>query len=264
MKISLADDLHLEFDPTFRLYNTENTDVLILAGDICVIDHLNRGDNSPYTLNKMEYTDFFRTCSREWDKVFVVAGNHEYYYGYIDTYPTFYKEYLSQFENITFLNNTSEDYDGVRFVGGTLWTNMDNYNPITEMMIEQYMNDFRIINWQKNYRRFRATDAERLFEETLIRFNDLIDLNTKTVVITHHAPSGLSIHPKYSGDKFNGGYKSDLEDWIRVRPNISLWCHGHVHNPVDYMIDNTRVICNPKGYPNEQGTDFDFKRVYEI
>jgi predicted phosphodiesterase len=30
-----------------------------------------------------------------------------------------------------------------------------------------------------------------------------------------------------------------------------LIVHGHTHDPCDYMIGETRVICNPRGYPAE-------------
>jgi predicted phosphodiesterase len=51
MKIALASDVHLEFGTTL-FDNTENAEVLILSGDICVA-------------NKFHPTDkeFFRTCS---------------------------------------------------------------------------------------------------------------------------------------------------------------------------------------------------------
>jgi hypothetical protein len=30
-----------------------------------------------------------------------------------------------------------------------------------------------------------------------------------------------------------------------------LWIHGHTHDSFDYAVAGTRVICNPKGYRNE-------------
>jgi hypothetical protein len=55
----------------------------------------------------------------------------------------------------------------------------------------------------------------------------------------------------------NGGYCSNLEEFILDHPQIRLWTHGHMHDPSDYMIGETRVVCNPRGYvgyernPNE-------------
>jgi hypothetical protein len=50
----------------------------------------------------------------------------------------------------------------------------------------------------------------------------------------------------------NGGYASDLYDFIADRPQIKLWTHGHTHTPFDYMIDQTRIVCNPRGYEGHE------------
>jgi hypothetical protein len=69
------------------------------------------------------------------------------------------------------------------------------------------------------------------------------------VVITHMAPTHLSINEKYKHDPIsNGAYVSDLSNLILDNPNIKTWVHGHVHDPVDYMVGDTRVLCNPRGY----------------
>jgi hypothetical protein len=34
----------------------------------------------------------------------------------------------------------------------------------------------------------------------------------------------------------------------------ALWIHGHMHDPFDYEINGTRVICNPRGYPGESAS----------
>jgi hypothetical protein len=46
----------------------------------------------------------------------------------------------------------------------------------------------------------------------------------------------------------NGGYHSDLSEFILDRPGIKLWTHGHTHEDFDYMIGECRVVCNPRGY----------------
>jgi hypothetical protein len=30
-----------------------------------------------------------------------------------------------------------------------------------------------------------------------------------------------------------------------------------VHRAADYMLESTRVVCNPRGYPDEPSTGFD-------
>lgn len=69
------------------------------------------------------------------------------------------------------------------------------------------------------------------------------------VVVGHHTPSFFSCHEKYKDDSLmNGGYHSDLSEFILDRPAIKLWTHGHTHELFDYTIGECRVVCNPRGY----------------
>jgi Icc-related predicted phosphoesterase len=69
------------------------------------------------------------------------------------------------------------------------------------------------------------------------------------IVVGHHAPSSRSVADWYKGDTvMNGAFRSELDEFIMDRPQIRLWVHGHMHNASDYMIDATRVVCNPRGY----------------
>ena len=71
-----------------------------------------------------------------------------------------------------------------------------------------------------------------------------------TVVITHHAPSLRSIHPRFAGSLLNACFVSDLERLIGA-DRVQLWIHGHTHDSFDYMLNGTRVVCNPRGYSRE-------------
>lgn len=86
------------------------------------------------------------------------------------------------------------------------------------------------------------------------------------VVVGHHTPSHQSCHPRYKDDQvMNGGYHSDLSEFILDRPGIKLWTHGHTHEAFDYMIGDTRVVCNPRGYTGYEEIANDFKlKVVEV
>jgi hypothetical protein len=32
---------------------------------------------------------------------------------------------------------------------------------------------------------------------------------------------------------------------------VQLWIHGHTHDTFDYLVNGTRVICNPRGYAKD-------------
>jgi Icc-related predicted phosphoesterase len=98
-------------------------------------------------------------------------------------------------------------------------------------------------------------------------FKLILDQNKdkKCVVVGHHTPSHQSCHDMYKGDYImNGGYHSDLSEMILDRPQIKLWTHGHTHHCFDYMIGETRVVCNPRGYANYEDTGWDPEKVIEV
>jgi Icc-related predicted phosphoesterase len=86
------------------------------------------------------------------------------------------------------------------------------------------------------------------------------------VVLTHMAPSFLSVNEKFKYETTtNGGYASAMEDFILDNENIKVWVHGHMHDPVDYMIGETRILANPRGYiPWESGNGFDPAFTFEV
>ena len=249
MKITLLSDLHLEHDIGFSPTNP-GSDVLILAGDIFVADYFTRSIHSPHFERARQAKEFFRMCSEEWERVIYIPGNHEYYHGYIDTGDDILREHVGQYA--TFLNNESVEIDGVAFFGSTLWTDVGNGNPISEMTLASGMNDFSIIQWNNTKRKFSPYEARLLHEDALERMREqLFSVMAKKVIVGHHAPSYQSVHDKYRPDVYmNHGYYSDLESTINEIDPV-LWVHGHMHDSFDYTIGNTRVVCNPKGYHNE-------------
>jgi Calcineurin-like phosphoesterase superfamily domain len=57
-------------------------------------------------------------------------------------------------------------------------------------------------------------------------------------------------------DPLNPSSASDLGNLMG--PCVSLWIHGHRHESFDYVVNSTRVVCNPRGYaPMELNEAFD-------
>lgn len=276
MKIALASDLHLEFQ-TITLPNTEGAKVLILSGDICVAHSLHDHPiDKPIPEDAMKpgrnqsaaykYREFFDHVSQEYDHVVYVAGNHEFYHGrFPDAYDWLYEE-MKRYDNIHFLDKDDITIDDVTFVGGTLWTDMNKADPTTMQLIEGMMNDFRVIrNSTFHYRRFAPGDAVNDHRNTLKYIKQVVDSDPakKYVVVGHHAPCALSIHETYKNEFYmNGGYYSDLSEFILDRPQIALWTCGHVHNPHTYYMGDTLVACNPRGYAGHDPEAANFKLRY--
>lgn len=303
MKVAVASDLHLEFGP-LDLQNDENADVLVLAGDICVARDLKQRD----VYGVMESTrssklhDFFQNVSEKFKHVVYVAGNHEHYDGdFAKTY-TKLKDNLAHLTNLHVLDRECFTLDDVTFVGGTMWTDMNNRDPLTMFHIKSMMNDFRGVSnsnrvvtrkvplykkgedgqYLKNEKglyiqdgmkhsespaMFSPEDAVEEFEKfTQYLASVTAGLDKKFVVVTHHTPSHQSVAPYYKADQLmNGGYHSNLDEFIMDKPNLKLWVHGHTHEDFDYLIGETRVVCNPRGYIKYEARAANFKlKVVEV
>ena len=83
------------------------------------------------------------------------------------------------------------------------------------------------------------------------------------VVATHHAPSPKCIRPWFEGSRLNPGFASDL-DAVIARYQPPLWVHGHMHDRVDVVLGETRVMCNPGGYDGVEEHEFDPALVIDV
>ncbi len=256
MKIKVVSDLHLEFsDVNIKNNDNNDIDVLILSGDIMLAEKL-RKENSEYG---KRFRDFLSRCSFQFDHVIYVAGNHEFYSsGKFYASVNELRDYCNtNFNNVYFLERDTKVIDDIVFVGGTLWTDMNKFDPLTMHAVRDLMMDYSAIRNDKNgYIPLKPSDTVDRFRQTRDYIMHVADENKdkKVVVVTHHSPSFQSVHAMYATQTLmNGAYHSSLEEYILDRPQIKMWTHGHTHHPFDYMIGECRVICNPRGYEQEYG-----------
>ena len=262
MKLAIASDLHLEFGDI--ILKNEGADVLILSGDICIANDLHdhpAPEATPTALNinlgsrqkcSYRYRDFLKRVSDEFPKVIYVAGNHEFYHGKWVASLLHLREECAKFPNVHFLERDTIAFDGVTFIGGTLWTDCNKFDPLTLHALGDMMQDYNVIrNDEKGYTKLRPAHSAARHRQTVEYFRHVLSHNkeNKCVVVGHHAPSTKSIPAEYTNQfSMNGGYASDLSEFILDHPQIKLWTHGHMHDPCDYLIGDTRVVCNPRGY----------------
>jgi len=83
------------------------------------------------------------------------------------------------------------------------------------------------------------------------------------VVITHYLPARASVHPQYKGSVLNPFFLCDMEELIQAK-EPALWFHGHTHTSVDTLVGETRVVCNPLGYGQENARDFSLEKIVEV
>jgi hypothetical protein len=65
-----------------------------------------------------------------------------------------------------------------------------------------------------------------------------------TVVVTHHAPSVLSLARTETVNHLDAAYANRWE--VLMEEPDTVWLHGHTHLAVDYTFKGTRVIANPR------------------
>jgi hypothetical protein len=229
-------------------------------------------------------------------------GNHEHYNYDFKYSGSYIKSNLEHLENVYLLDNEVKKIDDVTFVGGTMWSDMNKRDPITLFHMKQMMNDFRCVKNSNRevfrtvpiYKRkeddsgyelnekgfmieigtkkkaepahFSPEDAADEFDKFVGYAKSVLNTTDKFVVCTHHSPSLQSCHPRYKEDTLmNGGYHSDLEYLMEGYRNIKLWTHGHTHEDFDYMVHDTRVVCNPRGYIGYEGRADKWKlKVVEV
>ena len=234
MKLNILSDLHLSvcaLDPP-----STAADVVILAGDIA----------------RPEQAIAWARALRK--PVLFVPGNHEFYGGSV----TGTREALARCAagtNVRLLDDGEAIIGGVRFLGTTLWTDFRLFGDGAERdeamaTGQRLLRDFtRIRNTDDSPTRFAPADAAALFDvqSHWLQTRLATRFAGPTVVVTHHAPSRKSIHPRFADSPLNACFVSDAEhllDGSRAR----LWIHGHTHDSFDYAVNGTRVVCNPRGY----------------
>lgn len=241
MRIQYVSDIHLEF---FKHLPTQlirpAADILCLAGDI------------GYPFSPI-YTKFLKQVSSDFKKVFIIAGNHEYYAAGANKHHDM-SEIDDKIEqiikdnnlyNVSFLDNSYEDYNGYRFVGSTLWSSLNSP--------QRYINDFNLIPemTEELYNMLHVISREFLKSEVVTQSP------LPVIVITHHLPSYSLINEKYKTSQYasyNSFFASDCEDLFV--PTIKGWIYGHTHSENKQHINGIEFVCNTLGYPGENKPEY--------
>jgi 3',5'-cyclic AMP phosphodiesterase CpdA len=254
MKINLCSDLHLEFSDLVL----PGGDILIVAGDLCEAKNLHRDQF---------YRFIQEECSSKYKETIMVMGNHEHYGYQFEKTADHIRSHLP--DNVYLLEKDTHVINDVLFVGGTMWTDINRNDPATHSVLRYSMNDYRYIKQfdSANNAYYKLTTQRTMQEhaDTVAYFKQVLDDNRTgpqlpVVVVSHHSPSTLSTKPRYEHDReMNGGYSSDLSEFILDYPEIAVWVHGHTHDRFNYQIGSTRILCNPRGYLGHESCASEFK-----
>lgn len=260
MKIRVYSDIHLQLDhydgsnvqwyPPALPNDKETT--LILAGDIWI--------GSKFIFHGSD--SWIGNVAQHFKQVLIVLGNHCYWPMGDLTIKNGGNTCNAMLQDMCLFNVHVLDCDtfqngDVLFVGATLWTDMNKYDPLTMHRMSTDMNydgkiayetgpnglwsRFTSDRWIKEHRRHRDY-IKHVVEQ---------NRDKKVIVITHHIPLLTLGDPNYLGDARNGYYHSDLSDLILDNENIKLWAYGHTHHQNDVTLEHCRLINNCVGYSSE-------------
>lgn len=246
MRIQIVSDLHYEFS-YMKLKVPLDVDVVVVAGDLTSAGRL----------------DLLETFLKHVEvPVVYIPGNHEYYGSQMKAVDLFITDLMNEYENLSYLNGASIVYGGLRFVGCTLWSNLD-LDP-TGLLAERLpygINDFNQI---------KVTPVRYL------NVGDIVDMNLASreylrgvieaskepvVVVTHFGPTRKSIAPEYAGSLLNPYFACNCEDLFM--DNVKCWIHGHTHGTIREEVNGIPVIANPRGYHTENKR-FDSKFAIDL
>lgn len=255
-------DIHLEHQAS--MYNTPKL-FFIEPIDLCEID-LRIDENTCVTVkrniilagdignpNSLLYFKFLKDLSHKFDRVFVIAGNHEHYtidlpneqrYDLLDTIkPEHIPSILLEEDlfNVFFLDNQSMIIDDFIIIGSTLWSHIPED---ARLSVRRDINDYNLINdFTIDKNNTLHSKSVRYIESTLCNAIEK-GINTR-IVISHHAPimKGTS-DPVYTNLTTNHAFATDLNVLLE---KATHWIYGHTHfNPETPVIEN--LYTNQIGY----------------
>lgn len=240
MKLRILSDLHIEHNMPQSVPGCD-ADIVVLAGDIA-----NGRDGIDWAASTFD------------QPVVYVPGNHEYYESNFDTVDQLMAEAANDHPGMHVLNGMVAEFNGaggrVRILGATWWTDYtlfgndrreDAMQACAAVMLDHRL--IELVGDDGRPRHFTPQDAlvRHQAASAWLAAQLTQPFDGKTVVVTHHGPDLGSLDPRYSHDLVSGGFLSRRPDLVA---QADLWIHGHTHTSFDYCIDDSRVVCNPRGY----------------
>ena len=233
MKLHVLSDLHLAIRPIEP--TPADADVTVIAGDLGTPE------------------EAIAWASALGRPVVLVPGNHEYHDHSIPGAVQRMRA-LADGTPVHVLANDALVLGGVRFLGTTLWTDYRLYDDPEARALAiaeawRLVKDYRAIRLDDDGTPFTPLAAAALFADNARWLEARLaePHHGPTVVVSHHAPSPRSVHPRFAESIVNPSFVSNAEHLLDGR-RIALWVHGHAHDGFDYAVNGTRVLCNPRGH----------------
>ena len=248
MKIQLMSDMHFEFGWRLEEMPVQKDTTLILAGDI---------DNRIQDLELFLYA-----VGSKYERVIMVAGNHEFYGNDII-------ERLTELRNIGpdnffFMedNILRIEEEKVLIIGATLWSdpNWGVFHDISDHYKIRHNNHRLLDSDIREFNAYSTDYIKHMLEKDL-------GLGWRKVVVTHFGPDNRLMNPRWLGQEQMNSYfwASGFQNHFHM---ASHWLFGHTHDTTNMVIDGCKCIANPHGYVwrdgNKEHYNFDYNLILEV
>jgi calcineurin-like phosphoesterase family protein len=248
LRIHIISDLHNEHGRCSL--PKVNCDLVVVAGDLA------NGRHMAKTLREIS--------KQLTSPAIYVPGNHDWYnFDILNDRKSLLRAW-QQASPVLILDDAtwrlSHGDTSYRFIGSTWWSAMDwtedgrrgsDAFAVVSELAAGSINDFQMIS--HDGRCFQPEDAAELHHlstQFLVRqIAEATSAGEVPIVITHFLPSAMSCHSEYRGSLLNAYFANTCDD---LTVGVPLWIHGHTHKSFDYTLPSgCRVICNPRGYAQE-------------
>lgn len=242
----------------------DSESILILAGDLSEGWHPR---------------SFIERESKNFKIVLYVLGNHEFYNRIYHEVIAYWKQREKEIDNFFLLHDEVFEHDNVRFLGTTLWTDLNNGDFFVMEKVKKIMNDFRYIRYldkdclDRNKYTGKLNGRTLLPSDTLVFHKKAVDFleselskeyDGTTVVVSHHSPSTALVADMYRDSLITSAFHANC-DKLFNNYQIDYWFYGHTHYAIDTMLGDTRVCCNPRGYVGyENQKEIGFNDEFQI
>lgn len=217
--------------------------ILVLAGDIGV------GGMACKFIDKY---------SKRFKAIVYVAGNHEFYGKNIYLEIEAWRKRAESRKNVFFLENDVAIIDGVRFIGATMWTDINKGDTLSYHIAKMKMNDYKSIRtngWRKGSLRretcyLQPQHTIDMHKASVEYFDYMLQQphEGKTVMVTHHCPHEVFLDiEKYGFRDICYAYYTEMDEFIQKHAP-DFWIAGHTHKYVNEKIYGTHMLSNPRGY----------------
>ena len=260
--LHLVSDLHLERSSEDHMKITKlnillnklhkkkgEIHILAAVGDISNVRH-------------QSFNLFFEKVSPLYDHILYVPGNHEYYNDYhvenklsMKKILDEMKKIINNYPNVKILDNNSIIINDYKFIGTTLWSNVDESS---KDYIREHINDYHLIHTEKGL--LTIADTNNFNKKNIKWLVSELKTDIPCIVLSHHAPlfndpenNNYTADPKYTRSKNNCAFHNNLK--VLLKKPIILWTFGHTHYCTNFILNGIHIISNQLGYENEI-TDF--------